>query len=447
MGGPISTVAAVLLLLAACGGGGGGSGERIQVSAPRVAFAPANSGHYDTARLPAVSAADARHMPTWRDDSRLGVGVDQGSRHLRGLPNVSTRGETDIKHGLLSDGIGNATLQAFLSDTHAGQTPDRDLTLPVTISWDSSATAADRQRIVRAMQIVNAALPERRKMTIAVDGSIPISFLDSEEYVERHGESWGISFYAGGIVINREYSAGGDRQAIILLSHEIMHKMKFEHPPNIEYDTITESGVTSDGYGTIYEERQGIPQPLSILYPIDREALQRLYGPFQLGPWKSTSLHIAGHGQNTAFGVALRNGYAEPWAYGRLPGTDLANNRSLSGTATWTGTLLGLTPDAAAVAGNAEIGVNLGTMAGRADFTNLESWAEDAAPGEAGTGAQWLDGDLGYTIAVRGNGFRETGGDAGRLTGIFTGRDHEGAAGTLERSDLTAAFGAARSAP
>ena len=106
--------------------------------------------------------------------------------------------------------------------------------------------------------------------------------------------------------------------------------------------------------------------------------------------------------------------------------------------------LLGISPDAAAVAGDAEIGVNLATLAGRMDFTNLETWAARTAPGEAGTGTRWLDGDLGYTIAVRGNTFRETGGDDGRVTGIFVGREHEGATGTLERSDLTAAFGAAR---
>ena len=56
----------------------------------------------------------------------------------------------------------------------------------------------------------------------------------------------------------------------------------------------------------------------------------------------------------------------------------------------------------------------------------------------------WDDGDLSYVIAVRGNTFRETGGDEGRLTGVFVGAAHEGAAGTLERDDLTAAFGAAR---
>lgn len=47
-----------------------------------------------------------------------------------------------------------------------------------------------------------------------------------------------------------------------------------------------------------------------------------------------------------------------------------------------------------------------------------------------------------YTIAVTDNAFRETGGDDGTLTGIFTGAHHEAAAETLERSEPTAAFGA-----
>ena len=179
--------------------------------------------------------------------------------------------------------------------------------------------------------------------------------------------------------------------------------------------------------------------------------MQTLYGRLRhgdeaatFGSWNSSTLHVHGNGPHVGFGVALTNGYVEPWAYGYAPSTDLANNRNLSDSATWEGALLGLTPSAEAVAGDAEIGVNLGTLAGRADFTSLETWAAEAAPGEAGTGTTWLDGDLGYLIAVAGNTFRETGGDAGRLTGIFTGASHEGVAGTLERSDLTAAFGASR---
>ncbi|MCY4547703.1 MAG: hypothetical protein OXC28_04990 [Defluviicoccus sp.] len=62
--------------------------------------------------------------------------------------------------------------------------------------------------------------------------------------------------------------------------------------------------------------------------------------------------------------------------------------------------MLGLTPSAEAVAGNAAIGVTLSTMRSTADFTVLESWSARAAPGSAGTGTQWPDGDLAYTIAV-----------------------------------------------
>ena len=192
-------------------------------------------------------------------------------------------------------------------------------------------------------------------------------------------------------------------------------------------------------------------QPLSILPPLDREALRAFYGrldygdsPHDLGDWTSTSTHLHANGEHAAFGVALRNSYAEPWAYGYLPDSDLADNAALMGAAVWTGALLGFTPDAAPVAGDAALSVDLDTLDGRADFTNLESWAAGQTPGEAGSGTTWNDGDLGYSIAVNGNTFKQTGGDDGILTGAFFGESHEGMGGTLERDDLTAAFGGKR---
>ena len=74
---------------------------------------------------------------------------------------------------------------------------------------------------------------------------------------------------------------------------------------------------------------------------------------------------------------------------------------------------------------------------------NLETWAP-GVPAVSCAGDLWGDGDLIYRIEVLGNTFREAGGDDGTLTGIFVGRGHEGAAGTLERDDLTGAFGAER---
>ena len=163
--------------------------------------------------------------------------------------------------------------------------------------------------------------------------------------------------------------------------------------------------------------------------------------PNDLGPWAATSKHLVIDNPHGAFGVARRNGYAEPWAYGVAPQTDLASNRALSGSVNWSGVLVGFTPaeQEQRVAGDAVITVNLPTMTGSsAAFNNL------VTIGTGGQTSRWGDGDLRYSIAVRGNTFRETGGDDGRLTGIFAGRSHEAAGGTLERSDLTAAFGASR---
>ena len=83
------------------------------------------------------------------------------------------------------------------------------------------------------------------------------------------------------------------------------------------------------------------------------------------------------------------------------------------------------------------------SLTGRADFNNLQEWSLAKWQGDGGHWSIWGDGDLGYSITVRGNTFRETGGDEGILTGSFVGRQHEGAVGTLERQDLSAAFGAA----
>ena len=74
----------------------------------------------------------------------------------------------------------------------------------------------------------------------------------------------------------------------------------------------------------------------------------------------------------------------------------------------------------------------------------MEHWGAKAAPGRAGTGARWGDGDLEYSIEVRGNSFQRTGGDDGEVAGAFFGPAHEAMGGVLERSDLAAGFGGVR---
>ena len=196
-----------------------------------------------------------------------------------------------------------------------------------------------------------------------------------------------------------------------------------------------------------------------VMYPVDREALQAAYSVLEpgaspeqiaedLGPWDDTSIHLRGDIEfprgHVAFGVASRNGLAQPWAFGPTPLTDLADNPVLSGTATWSGRLLGFTPAVEAVGGAAGLAVELETLDGRLDFTNLEYWRANTAPGEIDTGTMWGDGDLQYLLNVRGNTFVQAGGDAGTATGAFFGARHEAMGGVLERTDLTAGFGGTR---
>ena len=193
---------------------------------------------------------------------------------------------------------------------------------------------------------------------------------------------------------------------------------------------------------------------------IDAEALLAAYARFEpgtspddlsaenLGPWGDRSFHLRGdvafRGGSAAFGVASRNGLARPWAFGPKPWTNLADNPVLSGTATWAGRLLGFTPAVEAVGGAADLAVELETLDGRLDFTDLEHWEANADPGRIGSGTTWGDGDLQYLVNVQGNTFVQTGGDEGKVTGAFFGPVHEAMGGVLEREDLTAAFGGAR---
>jgi hypothetical protein len=398
---------------------------------------------------------------------RLFVGVDQGTENISELPVVGERGEFDIRHGRVNDGVGRQAVEDYLVGGEAVRRTRKEVRVIGT------ASATEHNRVIAAVQLINAALPEEAKLrvgppipgfslrdTIDAEGyryvsgeelqdTIHVEFVRGTAYYDVSGRSIATAWsdeISGYVLIDRNSKRQtNDHDSITLLAHELIHTLDMGHVSQY-FDTILE------GTGHIFGvEQQGSLKPLSLLWPVDREALRVLYGRLQdgdaltdFGPWSSVSTHVHGNGRHSGFGVALRNGYAEPWAYGYLPRQDLANNRNLTGSAAWNGTLLGFTPDAKPVAGNAWIGVNLGTLEGRADFTALESRAAGSAPGTAGTGSTWGDGTLGYSIAVRGNTFKQTGGDEGVLAGIFTGQNHQGAAGTLERSDLTAAFGASR---
>ena len=361
-----------------------------------------------------------------------------------------------------------------------------------------AANDSNYQHLVVAVQLVNAALPSDAKITIGEPlpdfslrhtvnaqgvwfpsgeergATIHVEFIPAEQFhSSAAATTWSdidlttdtvdssyIQFNKGANSYPRSINHRvPSRQALILLAHELMHALGMGTHVSQSFATILEGTAA-----ILHAEQDGERQPLSLLYPVDREALQALYGrlqpgdaPTDFGPWESTSIHIHGNSEHAGYGVALRNGYAEPYAYGYVQSSYQTLAQSVGGgSATWSGNLIGLTPTGEAVVGDAQVSVDLGTMTGAAAFTALQVWNAGVAPGAAGAGEQWEDGDLRYVIAIHGGetepgiaghtaySVRETGGDAGTLTGTFTGENHEGVAGTLVREDLTAAFGGTR---
>ena len=204
------------------------------------------------------------------------------------------------------------------------------------------------------------------------------------------------------LAYGEEFELDRKQSAVGIIIHELFHAMGFLVHPDLV--SILSYSRELTGYGGL---------PGHVVYPLDREGLLAAYTRLKpgvapedidedLGPWSDTSIHVRGvlglsdEGE-LAFGAAHRNGFVQPWAYGTSPDMDLADNPALSGSASWEGRLLGLTPDAEVVAGAADMTIGLATLDGTLGFTGLESWTANAAPGAIGTGNLWGDGDLGYS--------------------------------------------------
>ena len=435
---------------------------------------------------------DRAVQPSWRGL----VGVDHGAEWFdenaesnkrtvyppASLRLTGTRGEFDIRHGMVNDGVTHATVSAYLQEAMHGSVC-RFSVPPIVRFVGEHFTEDDIILTGHALQLVNTALPLGWKIqwdpdtpsnpggTVRQDGkyyasgneelgTLYVEFLpDADFYASgtHWGHAWIWELDGGGIEhsyvqISDAYRGHGDRQSVMLLAHELIHALGIDAHVDVLGTLMT--GALREAYAVYQSARRNgqilysKPQPLSVLYPADREALRVLYGrlengddPVVFGDWTSVSTHLHGNGQHAAFGVVLRNDYAEPWAYGDNPTLGIAYSSAVVGTSVWQGALLGFTPDWEPVAGDAMIVVNVDYLFGFAEFTNLESWPAGVVPGNAGGGILWGDGTLRYVFEVTGNQFMQADCDDDFLTGTFFGSQYEGAGGTLERDDLTAAFG------
>ena len=423
------------------------------------------------------------------------IGADVAAPAGR-LPIVASHGDTRISYGTIRDGVGASEMVAYLqADALSYGSPAdaegmdvqlladglvfRFAAMPPTVHVAEGTPVELTDDAVRVIQAINAALPPEWRLRFKfrtlpadtpapADGEILVTFAPQEDWpseaVPPIGESiglaepryaivptgdpevpWSIEIAAGRLWVDPAQTEGLERLGVI--AHELIHLLGRNHvDPERFPGTLMVAGGSKE-------------LTAHILHPLDREALLAVYGRLTsgtspdsivegLGPWSDTSIHVRGEldigGEEIAFGAALRNGLTQPWAIGPTPNSNLEDNTILAGNIHWLGRLLGFTPSAETVAGAARLTVDLPTLSGSLQFSELERWSANAVPGTAGSGAAWRDGHLSYRIAVRSNTFVWTGGDAGLVTGAFFGPSHEGMGGVLVRDDLSAGFGGKR---
>ena len=446
-----------------------------------------------------MSVADIPDLPLQTPlhalQTTIHVGADVAAP-ADALQQAALHGETRVSYGSVQDGIGAAEVIAYLeADAASLQDPEEEdgmsvdlipegLLLrfgidPPTVRLADGTPPALIDETIRVVQAINAALPIDWQLEVNRDptpagtvtpseGEILVVFAREEDWPQEAAppidENIGlaeplftiaptgdpnapfrIEIGGGRVFVDHTRTEGLERLGVI--AHELIHLLGRSHVDPVRFPRTIMLGGGSEELSA------------HILHPLDREALLAVYDRLEpgttpsdiegeLGDWSDTSLHVQGaidiEDGEISFGAARRNGLSQPWATGPSPHATLEDNTALSDNVSWFGRLIGLTPDAEAVAGTADLSVDLATLTGTVEFAGLEQWAANAAPGALGTGATWDDGDLRYDIEVRGNTFVQTAGDAGTVTGAFFGPAHEGMGGVLEHDKLSAGFGGKR---
>ena len=464
----------VVSALTACSGGG------------RMAGSDTGMSPDDGAVLPLQQPVHGVQWPIVGGQCLLHVGADVVPADGAIAP-FATHDGIAVSFGRVRDGVDAGEVSAYLSsgsDEESGLSAFlRFLGRPV-VRLAAGTSAAQADYAVRAVQLLNAALPDEGRILFSSDPAPSLAALedvpDGEIFIHyAPRDAWNVDFSAEGEVgvsvpsfevhavdpdtgtATVSLRAGQvwidpahiphelfERGMLAITAHELIHAigLLFHTDPTRFPQSIMNPGSLGTDTG-------------HLLSPVDRDALLAVYSGLEpqaapeqiaedLGPWEDTSVHVRGSfdspGGAVSFGVALRNDLPRPWAFGPTPGMGLSDNPTLSQTVRWAGRLLGFTPTAEVVGATADLDIDLRTLDGQLAFTDLEAWAVNAPPGPVGSGTPWGDGDLHYTMDVRGSTFVQSGGDEGMVTGAFFGSSHEAMGGVVERADLTAGFGGVR---
>lgn len=507
----IFSVVVVISLLSGCGGGGSNSND---------GDSPPDSDTSTTSNPPSPNSETSNPLP--RSDTQLlstiiGANFGTGTRRTVGLgpaflyegPNsgdlttsTSTAAGGRTESGMWRDSQGRdgsvsaAELVRFLHAFQDWADVEGEGNLVIGQPVDArilrigqGATMTERRRVVKALRILNTALPWAQRFQLGdsvelletediPDDEIHLHFTNGQDewpsFDEEYDEN---TLGVGGAYVNLETRAtlGGyvyiDRTPALhqnpdrllnTILHELLHARGIlahvdpnQYPQSI-LQPRNEPGVDTHLYNSIDGALLLAYSRLQVGTNI------RDVNVSDFGDWSEEGFYIRGSlplgGTNTQemIGtVRYRNGLVTPSVFGPEPTRQFSDNPALGATATWTGNITGMTrATGRTVAGDAALIVNFDRQNGRAAFTKLESWAPRAHPGQQGSGTPWRDGDLAYTLTLwetgTQSGFNSTfaeSDDPGVVTGLFVGTAHEGAAGVLEHPDMAANFGALREEP
>lgn len=469
---PMALVAAGVLLLASCGGGGGGMSATSTMPpvmpSPQLEFSSDEGLAYNPLGFPYSYDSESPYYL---------VGGDGLMRTVNGFNLLGEWNGVQVAWGRERNGVGRNDLISEIQEDIRKYGYVRRWATPPVVRVAHGTPDYLINLTHTAVAMINTALPpnwqlgfEFQPASAGADpfapGAILITFGPESLWPNeaQNRDALGVSFtYTDATMVTGPIwiDASASLRAGVLkriIGHEILHSLGRGHPIDL-YDR-TDTIMSYDHHD--------LPQ---MLFQLDQEMLLAVYGRLQagtassdlasdLGPWSDTSTQLVAAVRTpnhvdsplardfAFFGVRLMNGRAMPWAAGPEPLQWIWNNQALSGSASWTGRLIGFTPSARPVGGKADMMLDLADLDGTVDFTNLEQWAAGRAPSAPGTGIMWGDGDLHYTIQVSsgngdafGNYTPGADDDYGILDGGFFGPHHEAVAGVLERDDLTAAFG------
>lgn len=410
-------IAAGLLLLSACGGGSG---------VPMVGYVPTAEG------------APQEGFVSWSKDHHDSIGFD---------------GRQDYKGAMYDDCVKNDVLGNCSMSGHGWF--ERWSQVPVIVVPRSSSRE-EVWAIKRALAVLNRSLPgaarlkgyytdisfvgiDRHNANDHVERLVPVGAIHAEIYPYDDPDSGGFGWTDGqrgyAVVDEGHYFSDGTspdlangedmRSVVDTLVHEFLHALGLLGHPHPVHTSILSYRHHREG------ELDNVPL-------VDVAVLYDMYG---FGYWAGDMGRVVDTVDGVQFGVhRLHYGSGSaliPWVnagYMTVPEPD-----ALLGRASYKGNLVGHTASGFTASGDTRLSVNFDTGAGSARFEKIQAY-------DGTKWSMWNRRGFRYDLNLYAHYFDSSTDSRDQdgipdVVGAFYGRDAEVAAGTLQRSEITAAFG------